>query len=645
MMDKKSTIGLIIIGLILALWVFMSGPSKEQIANKRRVDDSINFAMNAQIAAEQIQNELKKTNNTPSTTNDTFKVALSNTVVSDSLKNVLKKNAWKDFYPAANGTDENVTIENEKIKVSISTKSGRVSSVILKEYFHPDKKSAIELFEKETSEQKVILNVYGDRVVCLDSMYFNADKKEVKVSGAGTQSIKLKLPLDAKGAFIEYVYTLKGNDYMLDYKVNFSNLDSILTPGAPMQLDWNMWLPSQELHVTKERQTASIYYQDNKESMDNLSPTKPVDSVVVTETDMKWVALKQQFFSAIIINNDNFEHGTNMREANFGLDPNSKSKKDTCYVKENNIHLYLNDPSSKKGYSLKYYFGPNDYSVMKSYDLGFEKMIPMGWNFFSYINKWIVVPIFSVFKSSTMSFGWVILILTLIIKLLLLPIGFMTYKSSAKMKVLKPETDALSEKFGADADKVKKQQETMALYRKAGVSPFSGCLPLVFQMFVLIALFNFFPAAIELRQKEFWWAPDLSTYDTVYNFGFSVWGYGDHISMFALLMFISTLGFTFYQQKMFPNQQASMPGMKFMMYLMPVIFLSFMNDYSAGLSWYYFVANIINIVQNIALKNFISDDKLRAEVDANMKKPQKKKGGFAKRLEDMAKERQKQLKR
>jgi YidC/Oxa1 family membrane protein insertase len=273
-------------------------------------------------------------------------------------------------------------------------------------------------------------------------------------------------------------------------------------------------------------------------------------------------------------------------------------------------------------------------------------MIPMGWSFFSYINKLLVIPVFSLFDGSGFGYGWVIMILTFLIKGLLFPIGYMTYKSSAKMKVLKPETDAITEKYGKDGDPMKKQQETMALYGRAGVSPFSGCLPLIFQMFVLIALFNFFPAAFELRQKGFLWADDLSTYDSVLDFGFNIPLYGDHVSMFALLMFVSTLAFTFYQQKMFPNQQGNMPGMKFMMYVMPFIFLGFMNSYSAGLSWYYFIANVINIVQNLVLRRFVDDNKLRAEIEANLKNPaKKKKGGFAARLEEMTKQRQQQMRK
>ena len=644
-MDKKSTIGLVLMGVILAVWVFMSGPSKEEKLKKeariKAYNDSLlkvendkkRMVANQKATSEKIKSETK---------GDTLK----NTplIESDSLKALRKKSWWADFLPAAEGKEEILSIENEKIKAFISTKSGRVTNVILKEFKRADKKTPVELFEKQTSSQEIVLSCYENKLVSLDSMYFQSDKKQVVVSGDQSSSLKLKLPTSRPGSYIEYVYSLKGNEYLLDYKVNFVKMDSIISANSMVMMNMAMLYPTQEKHIEKERQIASIYYRDNNEKVDNLSLTS-LDSVSKTEAEMKWVAFKQQFFTAAIINEDVFGTGTKMWVNPLGKNENSMSELDMNYVKATRVNLILPDPLVKNTYSLKYYFGPNHYLTMKKYDLDLEDMIPMGWSVFSYINKWLVVPVFHLFSGSNFGFGWVILILTLVIKGLLFPIGYMTYKSSAKMKVLKPETDKINEKYGKDGDPLKKQQETMALYGRAGVSPFSGCLPLIFQMFVLIALFNYFPAAIELRQEPFWWADDLSTYDSVADFGFNIPMYGNHVSLFALLMFLSTIGFTFYQQKMFPNQQASMPGMKFMMYAMPFIFLGFMNSYSAGLSWYYFVANMINILQNLGLKAFIKDEVLRAEVDKNLKNPAKKKKGFAARLEEMAKQRQQMTKR
>ena len=639
-MDKKSTIGLVLIGVILAVWVYMTGPSKEQIEKRKRYNDSIAAKIQEDAEKARLQELAQKAKTTIK--NDSVSAApiQNDSIQSDSLK----KLEWQDFYPATKGHEETITLENEKIKAFISTKSGRITNVILKEFLMPDKKTPVELFKKDSAQQSVYLYCYTNKRIPLDSLYFSADKKSISVSKDQTGTIKLKLPLARPGSSIEYVYSLKSNDYMVSHQMNFIQMDSIIMPGSIVEVVMRMLYPSQEKHIEKEKQIATIYYCDKKGSTDNLSQTSS-DSLSKTDIELKWIALKQQFFSTIVISDDQFDTGTKMKITTMDDEQKPRPELAGRFVKEAEVKLILPDPLVKNSQSMKYYFGPNHYLTLKDYDLGMEEMIPMGWSIFSYINKWLVVPVFYLFRDSDFGFGWVILILTLVIKGLLFPIGYMTYKSSAKMKVLKPETDAINEKYGKDGDPLKKQQETMALYGRAGVSPFSGCLPLIFQMFVLIALFNFFPAAIELRQQPFWWSDDLSTYDSILDFGFHIPMYGDHVSLFALLMFLSTLGFTFYQQKMFPNQQTNMPGMKFMMYAMPFIFLGFMNSYSAGLSWYYFVANIVNILQNVVLRKFVDDDKLREEVEKNLKNPAKKKAGFAARLEEMAKERQKMARR
>ena len=634
-------------GVVLAAWVFMSGPSKEEKQKKQAAyADSL-------LKAEKLKKD--KTPNQPVVTKKTTKDSISankspvidtasssvKKVSNDSIILAQKKENWSNFFPASEGKEETLVLENEKIKAFISTKSGRVTNVILKEFKRSDKKTPLELFEKNTSNQEFIFNCYDNsKSFSTDSMYFIPDRRQVFVTGKDSSSLKLRLETNRKGSFIEYVYTLKGEDYMLGHKINFVKMDSIISPNSIVIMNMSMLYPTQEKHIEKERQIASIYFCDSDNDVDNLSLTS-ADSTSKTETEIKWVAFKQQFFTAAIVSDDKFSTGTNLKVIPLGKDENSTSYLDRNYVKAVDANLFLSDPLAKNSYSLKYYFGPNNYLTLKQYDLELEDMIPMGWLFFSYINKWLVVPVFYLFHGTEFGYGWVVLILTFLIKGLLFPIGYMTYKSSAKMKVLKPETDKINAKYGDNADPMKKQQETMALYGRAGVSPFSGCLPLVFQMFVLIALFNYFPAAFELRQESFLWADDLSTYDSILDFGFKIPFYGSHVSLFALLMFLSTIGFTFYQQKMFPNQQqAGMPGMKFMMYAMPFLFLGFMNSYSAGLSWYYFVANIINILQNVLLRFFIKDEVLRAEVEKNMKNPEKKKKGFFGKLQDMANKQQ-----
>ncbi len=401
-----------------------------------------------------------------------------------------------------------------------------------------------------------------------------------------------------------------------------------------LQLAWSMLYPSQEKYIIKEKEAATIYYKQELNDPDYINPMKDEEKEL-SDADIKWISFKQQFFNSTIIADRVFiKSGSFIKLAQR---TNSEN-----YVKSANSELgipFNHSPNEK--FSFKFYFGPNDYNTLKACGNEMDYIVPTGWSVFSYINKWLVIPLFNWFGNLNM--GMVILILTIILKIVLLPIAYKTYMSGAKMRVLKPETDALTAKFEKNPDPMKKQQEQMALYRKAGANPLSGCLPLLLQFPILIALFAFIPASIELRQKGFLWADDLSTYDTILNFGtlpFISWAYGDHVSLFALLMFVSTIIYTYLNSSMMPQQgSAQMPGMKFMMYFMPVIFLAVMNKYAAGLSWYYFLANMFTFLQNFIIKKIVSDAKIRLQIEDNMKKPVKV-SNFQKRLQEMAKQRQ-----
>jgi len=406
-----------------------------------------------------------------------------------------------------------------------------------------------------------------------------------------------------------------------------------------LQLTWKMLFPSQEQHIELEKKAATIYWKQNNAGHDYINPTADEEKEL-SDADIKWVSFKQQFFNATIIADNLFNKAGSF--VKLSQRPNY-----TEHVSA--VSSELGIPFSHapdETFSYSFYFGPNHYYTLKEYGVGLEDIIPMGWSIFSYINKWAVIPLFNWLNFLNM--GLVILILTIIVKIVLLPIAYKTYMSGAKMRVLKPETDALNAKYEKNADPMKKQQEQMALYRKAGVNPLSGCIPLLLQFPILIALFSFVPAAIELRQQGFLWASDLSTYDSIWTFGyvpFINWAYGDHVSLFAMLMFVSTLVYTYMNSSMMPQQgSAQMPGMKFMMYFMPVIFLAVMNSYAAGLSWYYFLANMFTFIQNWIIKKIVSDEKIRAQLEANMKKPVKV-SNFQKRLEDMAKQRQQPVKK
>ena len=420
---------------------------------------------------------------------------------------------------------------------------------------------------------------------------------------------------------------------MLGYDVKLEGLQTII-PSATKNLSmlWAQEMPSQEKHVSKEREAATICYNLKEDGYDYTNPRK-MEETILNEFPTKWVCFKQQFFNSTLMANTEFsKEATSIKMTENIADSN--------IVKTMLAQLAIpyNHSSSEK-FAMQYYFGPTHYNTLKKYEgTDLYKIIPTGFSIFSYINKWMVIPLFSLLSFFNM--GVVILILTLILKTLLFPIAYKTYMSSSKMRLLKPEIDALAIKFPEGSDPMKKQQESMALYRRAGASPLAGCVPMLLQFPILIALFAFIPAAIELRGKPFLWADDLSTYDSFYNFGFNVWGFGDHISLFAMLMFVSTIIYTWMNQALLqPQQTQQMPGMKYMMYLMPVIFLAVMNSYAAGLSWYYFLANIITFLQTFLMRKIIDDKKIRAELEANMQKPEKK-SSFQQRLEEMTKQKQ-----
>lgn len=617
-MDKKSLIGLGLIAAILGVWLYMSGPTKEQIARNKHIKDSIAVVQQAAQEAEMAKELAHKQ------AQDTLK---QSPAISDSAKAVVLSDTYKDFAPAVKGTKESFTIENELVKATISNRGAQIEKVELKNYHRPGNTAPLVLFEGDSVNFSIKIPAYNNRVFSTDSFYFKQVNKTAN-------SITLRLETAKSGSYIDFVYSLKPNDYIVESDIRIAGMQNIISQTEDqLQLSWSMLYPSQEKHIIKEREAATVYYKQDINDPDYINPLKD-EQKEISEADIKWVSFKQQFFNSSIIADKTFNKGGSF--VKLGQRPNSDH-----VVKAVSAELgipYAHMPS--ESFKYKFYFGPNHYNTLEQYGYKLEKIVPTGWSIFSYINKWLVIPLFN--GLGNLNMGIVILLLTLIVKIVLLPIAYKTYMSGARMRVLKPETDALNAKFEKNADPMKKQQEQMALYRKAGVNPLSGCLPLLLQFPILIALFAFIPAAIELRQQGFLWADDLSTYDSIWTFGdvpFVSWAYGDHVSLFAALMFVSTIIYTYMNSSMMPQQNTQMPGMKFMMYFMPVIFLAVMNRYAAGLSWYYFLANMFTFLQNWIMRKVISDQKIRAELEANMKKPVKK-SGFQARLEEMAKQRQ-----
>jgi YidC/Oxa1 family membrane protein insertase len=619
-MDRNSIIGLLLIGGIIIGWLAWNQPSKEQLARQKFVQDSIALVEKNNVLQAQTQKaQQTASNKLPAASND-------------SIINATRKLAYGDFASAVTGDDKPIIIENDVLKATISPKGGRITTVELKKYKRFDTKPLI-LFDKDSSAQNITFKV-NSKEFSTESFYFVPEGSGFAVSGTDTKSISLRLYAGTPAKYIEYVYSLKGDDYMLDYRVNIVGLQDVIANNAQeIVFNWQMKTPNQEQNHETQQASSSIYYKYDGGELDYISESS--DEKITLEEPVKWIGFKQQFFTSVIIAENKTFAKTSTIETKNEID--SKT-----YIKNYKAALPLAYTHQKiEGYNFRFYFGPNHYQTLKKYDIGLEGQIKLGWRIFGWLNRFLVIPIFNFLDGFHLNYGIIILILTVLLKLLLLPIAYRTVLSSAKMRVLKPEIDELNEKY-KNEDPLKKQQATMALYKQAGVNPMAGCIPVLLQMPILYALFSFFPASIELRQQGFLWAHDLSTYDSVYNFGFNVPWYGDHVSLFALLMTGSTLLYTWSNsQLMGTNNQ--MPGMKWMMYLMPIVFLGFLNNYSAGLSWYYFLANMFTFTQTWVMQKFvINHDALHQKIQENKKKPAKV-SKFQQRLEQMTKERQQQL--
>ena len=541
-------------------------------------------------------------------------------IVSDTTElNDLHQRTYGVFAPSAQGSDEDILIENDVLKLSISPKGGRIVSAILKDYQTSDS-LPLNLINRDSSAFNITFFSEGNRIINTQDLYFKSvDKSD--------RSVAMRM-MASNGGYLEYVYQLNEGDYMMDFNVNTVGLEKIIPSNRnDLELKWSINLPSTEKSIENERMYSTVYFKYLNDEVDYLSETK--DDEESLEGKTQWIGLKHQFFSSVLVNNDGFEKPTSVKT--------TTRESSTDFVKNLEVETQLPyNHNFRESIPLKLYLGPNHYETLSTYNMDLERMIPLGWGIFRWVNKYAVIPIFNWLDDSITNYGIIILIMTFIIKMALAPFTLKAYKSQAKMKVLKPEIDKINEKQ-KDKDPMKAQQATMALYKKAGVNPLGGCVPMLLQMPILFALFRFFPASIELRQKSFLWATDLSTYDSVLDLPFEIPFYGDHVSLFTLLMTISTLLYTRMNSQMSGPQMAQI---KWMMYLMPIMFLGFFNNYAAGLSYYYFLANMVTFGQQFIMrKYFIDEAAILTQIENNKKRPVKK-SKFQKRLEDMAKRQQ-----
>lgn len=523
------------------------------------------------------------------------------------------------FVAAESNNNQSFVLENEVLKATFNSKGGSPESITLKNFTTWEKKELV-LFNKNRFEVKIPVK---DLNITNQDLFFE------KAVSSSPNSLVLQAK-GSDGSLVEFNWNIKPKSYLIDLKTTF-NLKPEIANAADKNLhvEWSQSAPGKEKNRSNESDNSTVYFMLSAEDeVDKLNPIG-FDSLAF-EGGAKWIGFKQQFFTSVIIPKGEIKPGSLISTRT----PNEKDD-----FKRFNASLNLAyDASKEKSADFQFYFGPNHFQTLKEAGHDLQKQIPLGWGIFGWVNKFLVIPVFNWLDGYALNYGIIILLLTLIIKSILFPFQYKSYLSQAKMRVLKPEIDELNKKYEND-DPMKKQQALMGLYKEAGVNPLGGCLPLLLQLPILLAMFNFFPNAIELRQKAFLWADDLSTYDSILTLPFSIPAYGDHVSLFALLMTISTIIYTMMNNQL-SGANAQMPQLKWMMYLMPVIFLFVLNSYASGLNYYYFLANVITFGQQFAFTRFVDEKKIHAKIQANKNKPgAKKQSSFQQKLEEMARKR------
>jgi YidC/Oxa1 family membrane protein insertase len=536
-------------------------------------------------------------------------------------------NQFGAFSSAAKGENDFITLENNKLELKIALKGGKVYSARLKDFRTYDSLPLI-LFNGDSTEFGFNFFTVDNKAVQTNKLFFRPLSSEKRfVVTSQPQYVKLRLYADS-GKYIEYTYSLAPDKYMVGFNVRFNSLDNIIAANqSNITLDWKMFIPQQEKGRQNEENYTTIQYKYFQDDVDGIKLRSTKEEKRDISTKLSWIAFQDQFFSSVLITNDFFINGTVTSSGNI---PSQKYIR--YYTSEVGVPFSV---GSNNNIDMKIYYGPNNFKILRNEGLQLERIVFLGKNIIGWINRFFIIPIFNWLEKYFVSYGLIILILTLIIKVVLFPLTFKSYQSTAKMQVLKPLVDELGAKFPKKEDAMKKQQATMDLYKRAGVNPMGGCLPMLLQMPILFAMFRFFPVSIELRQEHFLWATDLSTYDSILTLPFKIPVYGAHVSLFTLLMTASTL----LTMKMTGSSPGSdQPGMKMMMYMMPVMFMLILNNFSSGLTYYYFLANMLTYLQNIISKRFINADAVLATLEENKKKPLKK-SRWQQRLEDAAKQR------
>lgn len=638
-MDKNTIIGLGLIGAILVVFTFYNKPSEEEMRAKRAEQEQI--VQNLKDAGEKSKDlSITETVEEDVITDSLTLLNAENNEVLDSLGNVV---ATEVKTPVKKSTanvaqEETYQLENSQLDIVLTNKGGGIKSVHLKNHqtyddYIKNKESEeitpLLLFEEDKASNNVNFKI-GNTI-------YNSDELDFKVTKQTDSYISFVAKVEGNKS-IEQVYTIAPDEYHVNYEIKLNGFGQDVK-AETVYLDFNVDLLKSERLLSEQRNTSTVFYHEKGGSYKYLSETK--DDEYISKVDMDWVAFKQSYFSSILMPENGFKkEGTILGVSGY----KESDSKDSTHVKRYSASLNLGMANTENGVvEMKWFFGPNDYDLLAAYNNKTENLLNYGWGLFRWINIYAIQPLFVWLAAFGMNLGIAILILTVVIKLVLTPIQWKMFASSMKMRILKPEIDEINAKYPNKDQATEKQMEIMTLYRESGASPLAGCVPMLIQMPILFAVFRFFPSTFALRQKSFLWAEDLSSYDSIYDFGFNIPMYGDHISLFTLLMAGTTLFYTILNSgnQMEQASQPGMPNMKIIMYFFPIMMIFFFNNFSSGLSYYYFISTLMSILTMLLIKHFfVDEDKLKLKMaerkEANKANGAKKgKSKFQERLEEM----------
>lgn len=558
--------------------------------------------------------------------------------------------AMGEYLTAAQEAEpEEFTVENEVMTVRFSTRGGQITGVTLKDYtkYAPrgQRDQLIELMNPASARFDMSFYVKnGLNNVKVNTMDYVFRAEPVETAG-DARRVTMRLAV-AENAWLEYEYLIYNKqaperDYLVDFNVRLVNMAPQMANQTSIGIDWSNVSYQNEKGFQNENMYTTLAYRfPGESSIEELGMSDGAKSKSVS-TAVNWVAFKQQFFSSVFI------APQNVSSANMAFDTAAPGSE---LLKSFSVQMAVPYSAQVEGYDFAFYFGPNKYAILKKVtdnngaDLHMERLIPLGWGIFGWVNRWCVIPVFDFLRNYIGSFGIIILILVILVKLVISPLTYKSYVSMAKMRLIKPQVDELNKKYPKKEDAMKKQQATMELYKKAGINPMGGCIPMLIQLPILIAMFRFFPASIELREQPFLWADDLSSYDSIVNLPFSIPFYGDHVSLFALLMAVSLFGYSYFNYQQTASSQPQMAGMKFMMvYMMPIMMLLWFNSYSSGLCYYYLLSNLFTIGQTLVIRRIVDDEKIHAVMQANAARKSKgKKSKFQQRYEELMRQQEAQ---